>query len=486
MADVFSGNAADDEEETPGIRVASAMTGGEEDGTPEETPQAAQPKGAVDSLGQSYLTPVADAQNAPQVASSGDGVAVSPDTKAYMNPVAPPQLAAPAPLVDHSGDQAEMTAQKQAEANQNIKPSFGRRLLAGLAGGAVAFGGGDGAGVVEKVLNRPADQAKQQWALQEAPIQARLNADNAQDNATRAANVQTEQANRLAETNYGNQIRAQQDAARAQSFAAQAAARNKVPVSFTPHDAGNPYAGGTVTAADGTKSEGPPPDSWVQRWVKTPQGQLAALQMTVKQRGEVADQIGLKGEARQRYMVDPKNTFPTEHQSVSIREGGSGGGANGSGSNPNDPGPIIAKNMQDKQAYVDSLTKMPDGTYTDKTGATISPQQFNDRIEKFRTDLNANPVMRKTGTMVDAQGNTVNNRFSRNPQPAAQSQIQAQQTPAATQQQRPATQTQQKPPARVTPPPATMPAPPNAQGRVKGSDGNWYWFAGHTVLGRSN
>jgi hypothetical protein len=100
--------------------------------------------------------------------------------------------------------------------------------------------------------------------------------------------------------------------------------------------------------------------------------------------------------------------------------------------------------MQDKQEYVDSLTRLDHdilenpsdpnsaviakaGTLTDKAGNPVSEKQFNDRIEKFRTDLNANTWMRKAGTMVDEQGNTVTNRFSRTPQTSTPNSI----TPSA-------------------------------------------------------
>lgn len=231
MADVFS-NAPpeDDEDATPGLRVAGALTGDGEDAPEEESPQAKQPQGAVDGSGQSYLTPAGadDGESTPPQA-DGNDAPVSADTKAYATPIPPPKLASPAAFGDHSADTTAMTAQKQAEAGENVKPSIGRKILAAFGAAATGFGSGAEAGgrVGQSILAGPRTNAEARWATQEAPIQAKLNADQAADAATTRANVNTEQANRLAETNYGNQIRGQQDAARAQKYQADAAKANE-------------------------------------------------------------------------------------------------------------------------------------------------------------------------------------------------------------------------------------------------------------------
>lgn len=232
MADVFS-NAPEDgeDDQTPGIRVAGTLTGdGEAAPEEEDSPQVEQPQGTVDTAAQSYTVPAEadEGESEPPQASDGD-VPVSADTKAYMTPIAPPTLAKPADYSDHSGTQAQMVAQKAAEAGENVKPSIGRRIIAAIAGGATGFGSGGqaGANVEREVLNRPRTNAEARWATQEAPIQAQQRADQATDAATRNANVNTEQSNRLAEQQYGLQERGQIDAARAQNFAAIAAAKNE-------------------------------------------------------------------------------------------------------------------------------------------------------------------------------------------------------------------------------------------------------------------
>lgn len=453
MADVFS-NAAPEEEEdaTPGLRVAGALTGGGEDAPEEEeAPEVTQPQGKVDDSGQSYLTPATadDGETGPPQASGGD-VPVSADTQAYMTPIAPPTLAKPADYADHSADTAAMTAQKAIEARENVKPSVGRQILARIAGAAAAFGSSDGekgVRVTNEVLTEPRANAEARWATQEAPIQARLNADAAADAATRNANVNTEQTNRLAEQNYGLQERGQQSAARAENYQAQAEARRNAITSFTPDDPANPYAGGTGTTADGRTMKGvPPPDKWLANWEKNPDNVASAHAQAGVKTLKALEASGVKLTSEQRAIVASGGKItPSSHTSISILENPDGSARTpAGGQGAMGPGEKIAQNMQDKQSYIDSLTEnkedvtddkgnvlSPKGALVDKAGNTVSRQQFNDRLEKFRTDLNADPVMRKSGTMVNEKGETVSNRFSRNPTTTAAATPPPQQAPAA-------------------------------------------------------
>lgn len=433
MANIFSNSPEDDDEDqTSGGRVAGALTGDGE-GAPEEAPQAEQPQGAVDGAAQSYLNPVENGDEESQQPTAAQAAAadapVSADTAAYMTPIAPPTLGKPATYADHSADTAAMTQQKQREAAQDIKPSIGRRILAGLAGGAVAFGGGNGEGTVQGVLNRPAQEAQREWAQQEAPLQAKLNADQAADAATTRSNTVAEQGNRLAETDYGNQIRGQQDAAHAADYQAQADARKNAITSFTPDDPANPYAGGTGTTADGRTIKGvPPPDKWLANWEKNPDNVASAEAQKGIKTVKALQAAGVKLTPEQIAIVaSGGKVTPAVRTSINIRENPDGSpvtprGAQGAGE-------AIAKSMQDKQSYVDSLNRQDSDTVVDgvpvkaglydKQGNPVSEQQFRDRIEKFRTDLNNDPVMRNSGTMVDENGNTVTGRFSRNPQKTA-------------------------------------------------------------------
>jgi hypothetical protein len=433
MANVFSDDPEDDET-TPGARVASALQGDQPDGPPEETPTVQQPQGTVDGAAQSYMVPAEadDDQGAP----APQDAPVSADTQAYATPIAPPKLAKYTQYADHSADQAALANLKAPDA-ANFRPSQGRRIGAALAAGAMAFGHVPGAGEeAEKIYAAPYQRAQEEFASQQAPLQAKLAQDAAADTAVDKANAITNDQNKLAETNYQNQNRGQASTARAQDFQAQAEARANAITAFTPDDPSNPYAGGTGTTAGGKTVKGiPPPDSFINRWVKTPQGQLATQQMTLKQRGAAADQIGLKGDKRQYFLANGKLAEPTERTSVNIRENPDGSAVapngNGNGNGAQNPGAIIAKSIADKQAYVDGLTKLDDGTLVDNAGNPVSQKEFNDRLDKFRTDANANPVMRKSGTMIDEKGQTITNRFSRNPQVAPPAQAAAAAAPPA-------------------------------------------------------
>ena len=441
MPNVFS-NAPedDDEDQAPGVRVAGALTGGDdEDEDPDKTPYVEPPRGVVDDSAQSYLSPAGadEGDEEPEPQQPG-----SADTQAYMKPIPPPTLAQPAAFADHSADTAAMTAQKQRESQENVKPSVGRKILAALSAGAAGFGTRNpevGARIGQQIMNGPRADAEARWATQEAPIQAKLNADQAADAAVTRGNANIEQQNRLAEQNYRNQSLSQQNAARAADYAAQAESRKNAIVSFTPGDPANPYAGGTGTTADGRTVKGvPPPDKWLANWEKNPDNVAAAHAQAGVKTLKALEAAGVKLTPEQRAIVASGGKItPSSHTSISIREN-----PDGSAVTPQPragemgPGEIIAKNMEDKQAYIDSLKRLdkdvtdtdangnttviqPKGTLIDKNNNPVTPQEFNDRIEKFRADLNANPVMRKSGTMVDEHGNTVNNRFSRNPQQAA-------------------------------------------------------------------
>lgn len=456
MGDVFS-NAPpeDDEDATPGLRVAGALTGdGEDAPEEEESPQAKQPQGTVDGAAQSYLTPAGadDGETGPPQA-DGNDTPVSADTKAYMTPIAPPTLAKPAAFADHSGTQAQMVAQKTAESQENVKPSVGRKILAALSAGAAGFGSRNsevGARIGQEILNGPRTDAQARWAQQEAPIQARLNADQAADAATTRANAVTEQQNRLAETNYSNQIRGQQDAARADNYNAQAEQRNAQPNAegWKADDPKNPLGGYSATTIGGKTVHSATAPASVQNTAdyKIADAEAKGHSFTPEQqqilrgggkltfrpppnpRQPSAEEISL-GQARAAFIKEngrPPQTLDEQNQVTQAAKGTLGGAGS-----PATPETAIQQHLADKESYMSGLERQDDGSYVDrKSGDPVTPQQVAARLEKFRSDLNNSYVMRKSGTQIDAQGNTVTNRFSRNPQTGPGQQ----QSPAATQQ----------------------------------------------------
>ena len=387
----------DEDEETPQSNAPDFSGGPVDPYSENETPGPVEPSSQQDTP---EVAPVDDAAIYSQSAAQPEeehhdlsGIEVGSEDGAHgytmssqpidgeddtYKPIAPPAAVSLSPFADHSGDYAAVQAQKAKEALQNVKPSIGRRILAGLAGGAVTFGGGNGGAVVEKVLNRPAERAQQQWARDEAPLQERLTADQAQDQATQRANNQAIQAGNLADRDFRNQGNAQKTNAYARYMATKSAIENNKSVGFIPDDPTTPNAGGTRLTADGRTQKGIRPTvADMEAWAKTDDGKLAAQKMTITQRGILADQIGLKGEAKQRYIVDPTNVFPKERQSINIREGGNSG---------NHPKPLSQAQkdviLQAKQRDMTAAqNEMAAGTLSPKDGAT-QMQSIQDTFEQ--------------------------------------------------------------------------------------------------------
>ena len=455
MANVFSNAPTEDDDQEPGIRVAGALTGGdEEEENPDPPPSVEPARGVVDDSAQSYLSPAGadEGEQEPQPQQTG-----SADTQAYMNPIPPPTLAKPADFADHSADQNALASLKAPDASK-FRPSIGRRIGASLAAGAMAFGHVPGAETeAERIYAAPYQRAQEEFRSQQAPLQAKLAADQAADAAVTRGNANIEQQNRLAEQNYRNQSLGQQNAARAADYAAQAESRKNAITSFTPDDPANPYAGGTGTTADGRTVKGvPPPDKWLANWEKNPANaaQKDMLRLKAMKEGGVKLTPEQESIVASGGRITPNNRQPpvgevelAAARAAFIKENGrppqtlqeqndvaqaAKGTLGGSAGSPATPETAIQQHLADKANYMAGLKREDDGSYTDrKTGDAVTPDQVAARLEKFRADLNNSYVMRKSGTMVDEHGNTVNNRFSRNPQQAAPQQ----QVPSAPQQQ---------------------------------------------------
>jgi hypothetical protein len=341
---------------------------------------------------------------------------------------------APAPLkyqpyADHSADEQALVNQKAVEDPTKYRPSVGRRVLAGLAGFAAGAGSrnaNEGLNVAKQITGRPLDQAKEQWAAQEAPLQQRLVADKAADQAVDRTNQQETNRYNADERNMTNQARVQSWNALTEQR--KALAQQKLtqvdPRTLGPVDPNNPFGEWRGKNAKGEVIRGLEPPASIQ---KDPR---FIAQQRRKQLNDMASAgIKLTPQESKFFFINGKLAEPTEHTSINIRENpdGSPVAPKGSGG-PNDPEKLIAKNMQDKEAFINQWRRvskdeandaMPEGSYiaTNGSGKFMSGPEYNARIEKFRTDLNANTNMRKAGVMVDENGNTITSG-AQNPQPA--------------------------------------------------------------------
>jgi hypothetical protein len=329
---------------------------------------------------------------------------------------------------DHSADSAAMQAQKAKEAGQNINPSRWRRLGAALAGGAVAFGSrnpAEGMKVADAINEAPANRAREQWQRDEAPIQAKMGADQAQDAATQRANQGINANNAVKERNYRTQVIGNLDAARAKNFAAQAAAKNEGinGDGWKPDDPNNPLGSYSGTSIGGKPLQSSAPPKSVQL---DPEYKIAAAaakgtpftteqQQILRSGGKLTfrpppnpRQANAEEQQWGAY-VRSLGHAPTTQDVINFKRGTPG---------DNDPETVIAKNMQAKDAFInqwrrvgkdESTSSTPEGSYvsTDGTGRIMTGPEFNARVEKFRTDLNASTPMLKSGTQVDSNGNTV-------------------------------------------------------------------------------
>ena len=352
-------------------------------------------------------------------------------------------------LADNSANQAELEYAKSHFNPSDYKPSIGRKILAGLSGGAIAFGTRNipaALNAEQGVLNDPLQRAQAVEAQKESAINQRI-ADVNSQNQTRQATYQNQ---RVAANDAAlNDQRSQ----RAQDYAAQAAARSNAIVQFTPKDPNNPYAGGTgVTAGGKTVENVAPPDKWLTNWERDPANKAKADAERGVQTLKALEASGVKLTPEQRAIVaSGGKVTPSSRTTIEIKENPDGSAITPKGSTPLDTDALIQQHLADKQSFADGWQRVdaahagpgvPEGSYvaadTDladvKTGDFkpsknnfLTGQQFNDKIDGFRTKLNASPAMRKAGTMLDDQGNVIGNRFA----PPAQQQAQPTAPPPA-------------------------------------------------------
>lgn len=321
------GEAPDDEPPVEGADSSPAPTAGpqeqnNDDGTdylsaPGEQLPPEQQGPIQDDDEQSYAAAGPNeldtlAQPGPADAAIGTSVGTGGMRTAPVAPTAPQ-------LADNTANYQQLEQEMSHFNPADYKPSAGRKILAGIAGGLQAFGGNRGAdATVQRVEGRPLARAQAAEAQREG--------------ATRQAIAGTAAGNASAQQNFGNQntqFRNQEAQANDQylqeqrgehaaDYAAQATARRNAITQFTPNDPNNPYAGGTGVTADGrTQKNVAPPDSYIAKWEKSPQGQAAISSMSTAQRSKAADVAGLQGEQRAQFIATGK-VSPTPRTSIHI------------------------------------------------------------------------------------------------------------------------------------------------------------------------
>lgn len=332
----------DDEDEqsegaTAGARVAAALNPQEEDEPADDGPdtradsqasakQSAQKDAPEDGTAQEIAqsTPYEGVSNPPDEPittddESGDvaEAGTNPDEDVASLAGYTPVKAPTAPTLKPYSTAPVEAAQELANAKSSFdpsqyRPSGLRRAGAAIAGALTAFGSRnpeEGTRVGEMALNGPLDRARQQEAQKEQGIQSQIDAGNLQNQATEVQNKNALNEYGLEERQMRNTAYADSQAALAESRRATATARQNAPQSFVPDDPSDPYKGGTLTTVGGKTTKGAaPPDEWIAKWAKTPDGQAASVRMSTDARRKVADSIFGKGSTseKQEYIATGK------------------------------------------------------------------------------------------------------------------------------------------------------------------------------------
>lgn len=353
---------------------------------------------------------------------------------------------APPPLVykpyeDHSADYAAMTAQKANENPANYKPSVGRRIAAGFAAGLTAAGtrnAGEGMAVGKEVLSGPLDRAKQQWAAQEAPLQSKIEADKAADQAVDRENTQATNQYNAAERNLTNQAHVDSWNAMAQQRRAQAEQKlNTVDKNtMRPVDPNNPFGEWQASTPKGEIVRGLEPPASIQ---KDPR---FISQQRRQQLSDMAKQgVKLTPQEEKYFLINGKLAEPTERTSINIRENPDGsavqpGAGRGHGSGQ------MSKSLQDR------IIAQKNGAMAKAQQSHAAGQMSDEEYQSALQDAQDNYEQRiEEVTGQKQQHVTVGNDFSfnsggqklppSNPQQGQQqppAQQQAQQQPAQQQQ----------------------------------------------------
>lgn len=391
---------------------------------------------------------------------------------------------APKPLVyqpyaDHSADEQALVTQKAGENPDNFKPSLGRKLAGALAGGLVGFGtrnSGEGMNAARAVTGKPLAQAQQRWKAQEAPLEQKIQADKAADQAVDRTNAQATNQYNAQERNMTNQARVDNWNAQAQQRKAMAQAKLNTVDKNTlgPVDPNNPFG----------EWQGKTPGGQVVRGLEPPAAVQKSPQFIMKQRqNDIAQmqQAGIKLTQREitHYMAGDKTLGDsTTRTDIHVNEKPDGSWAPPGGGRA--PG-TMTPSKQD-QIIHQKNTAMTKAQEQHAAGL-MTDDEYQSALQDAQDDFEQR-IAQETGQQPEHVTVGKDFQFQPGSKPAANAPAQA----AAPAQQAPPPQQAPAQPnaaASIVPPKATTPPPKNATGRVKGSDGYWYWIAGNKVIGRS-
>lgn len=348
---------------------------------------------------------------------SGGGSGSAP--AAGGNSQAPGAMGVPVPPQYQNLDYQQLERDLQSFRPGDYKPSVGRRIASGLAGALTAFGGRDPSRVIDQISNAPLRTAQ-------AAQNQRIEADKQAIIGAQAQNQQSQRTYQDQRQNVNDQALNQQRLEHAADYQAHATSRDAqlIPTTMKPVDPKNPLgAWQGQTVAGKVINNLAPPDSYL----KTPAAKQALIEQNiaaarsgghpytpeqeavVRSGGHVTipnrTNIRIPSEGESEYQ-DFKSTFQKQNGRppgpADIEQFRNRSQA-GSNADP-ETGAIVADATQRKQDFADKYTRDPsDGSYSDNNGNSISGQEFNAKIDGFRTA--ANQKLAKYGAQIDAQGN---------------------------------------------------------------------------------
>jgi len=455
----------DSEDETP--EMGSAFSGGQEPSDPDEVSESPVPEAAdqadepepaapddANAYAQSPDDPGAQEEPTGEEPFPGQDQSadyVAPESESAQDSGSGPvQLPAMPQYVDNLPNYQALEKEIANFKPSDYKPSIGRRIAAALSGGAVAFGSRNpeaGLRVANQVNDAPLNRARAAEQQTEQGTRQQIADVNAQ-NQTRQAVYQNQ---RVAANDAALNTERQQ---RGEDYAAHAVVRDAtiVPQSMRPVDPKNPLGEWQGTDVKGRPATNLAPPA---QFLNSPAGKAAQAEKTISDARAAGhpftpeqEQVVRSGghltvrnptnirvpSAESDMYRDARETFKSQHgryPQTTAEENEVTQTARGTLKD----GATAAQDIVDaangqKESYAQQFTRNQDGTYTNiSTGAIIPGQEFNAKIDGFRTA--ANVRLQKQGYQIDPQGNFDPIGQSSNGQPAQQQAAPQQQQPAA-------------------------------------------------------